>query len=55
MDNRDIPPGAPRWVKVLGWFAIVLIVLFVIMKVTGIGGDHGPGRHFSYMNEELQR
>lgn len=43
----DMPsyPSAPRWVKVLGTIAIVLILLFVVLKVTGIGGAHGPGRH----------
>ncbi|MCM3597934.1 hypothetical protein M4D55_19380 [Metabacillus idriensis] len=41
----ESPPSTPRWVKVSGIIAIVLILLFVIMKLTGIGGDHGPGRH----------
>jgi hypothetical protein len=47
MSNRELPPSTPRWVKVFFIIAIVLILLFVIMKITGIGGDHGPGRHFS--------
>lgn len=47
MSDRELPPKAPRWVKVFITIAIVLILLFVIMKITGIGGDHGPGRHFS--------
>jgi hypothetical protein len=38
-------PGAPRWVKVLGILAIVLLVLGAIIIVTGVGGPHGPGRH----------
>lgn len=43
----DTPPypGAPRWVKVLGIIATVLVLLFLVLKVTGIGGHHGPGRH----------
>lgn len=47
MANRETPPSTPRWVKVFGIIAIVLILLFVILKLTGIGGNHGPGRHFS--------
>jgi len=43
----DPPPGpgddtgTPRWVKVFGIIAIVLVLLFVIMHVTGGGlGGH---------------
>lgn len=39
-------PGAPRWVKVSGIVAVVLVLLFVLLKITGVGGQHGPGRHF---------
>jgi hypothetical protein len=38
-------PRMPRWVK---WPAIViavLILLFVVLQLLGIGGKHGPGRH----------
>ncbi len=37
--------GTPRWVKVFGIIALVLVLLFVIFMVTGRGGGHGPGRH----------
>lgn len=37
------PPKTPRWVKVFGIIAIVVVLLFVAMMV--IGGEHGPGRH----------
>jgi hypothetical protein len=37
--------GAPRWVKVFGIIALSLAVLFIGLKVTGLGGNHGPGRH----------
>ena len=43
MGNRPSYPGTPRWVKVSGIIAIVLVVLVVIMLLTG----HGPGRHTS--------
>lgn len=39
----------PRWVKVFVFIVIFLIVLFVVLKLTGIGGDHGPGRHAAGM------
>jgi hypothetical protein len=37
--------STPRWVKVFGIIVIVLVLLFVVLKVTGLGGRHGPGRH----------
>ena len=45
MADRPPYPGAPRWVKVSGIIVIVLALLVAIILVTGIGGDHGPGRH----------
>ena len=36
---------APRWVKVVAIHAVVLVALFVVVMVTDIGGEHGPGRH----------
>jgi hypothetical protein len=38
-------PGTPRWVKVSGIVALVVVLLFVIMMLIGRGGRHGPGRH----------
>lgn len=38
-------PGAPRWVKVFGVIALVLVVLLTIALL--VGGEHGPGRHTS--------
>lgn len=40
--------GTPRWVKVFGIIALVLVMLVVILLFTrGPGGGHGPGRHTS--------
>jgi len=39
--TADRPPGTPRWVKVFGLIAIVVVLLIAIMLLTG----HGPGRH----------
>jgi hypothetical protein len=41
MANRPPYPGTPRWVKVFGIIAIVVLLLVVFMLLTG----HGPGRH----------
>jgi hypothetical protein len=43
--DRDVTTGAPRWVKVFGVIVLGLAVLFVGLKLTGVGGNHGPGRH----------
>ena len=43
MANRPPYPGTPRWVKVFGISAIVLVLLVAIMLLSG----HGPGRHAS--------
>ena len=36
----ESPPGAPRWVKVFGIIALVLLVLFVARHLTS-GGFRG--------------
>ena len=36
--------GPPRWVKVFGTIALVLVLLVVVVMFFG-GGEHGPGRH----------
>ncbi|MBT2691294.1 hypothetical protein J7I93_24470 [Bacillus sp. ISL-47] len=43
---KEPQPGMPRWVKVSLIIAIALLLLFVIINITGIGGKHGPMRHF---------
>ena len=49
--DRDLgggtPPGMPRWVKVTAIVVGVLILVFLVLQLTGIAGDHGPGRHSS--------
>ncbi len=37
--------GMPRWVKVSLIIVAVVILTFVILKIAGVGGEHGPGRH----------
>jgi hypothetical protein len=41
--------GTPRWVKVSGIVAAVLVVVLGIMLLTG----HGPGRHFSHASGDV--
>jgi hypothetical protein len=44
--NTGDDTGTPRWVKVFGIIALVVVLLFVIlMFARGPGGRHGPGRH----------
>ena len=35
-------PGTPLWVKLFGLVALVVVVLFIVLLLTG---GHGPGRH----------
>lgn len=37
-------PGTPRWVRVLGIAAVVLVILLGVLLLSS-GGSHGPGRH----------
>ena len=46
MTDPATPPGMPRWVKVFGVVVGGLVLLFVVLKVAGIG-NHGPGMHGS--------
>lgn len=39
------PPKAPRWVTVSAIIVGIVILLAVIVKLTGLGGSHGPGLH----------
>ncbi len=42
----ELPPySTPRWVNIVGIITLVQVLLVGIMLLTGIGGDHGPGRH----------
>ncbi len=42
--DRPPYPGTPRWVKVFGIIALVLVLLVVVMMLTD-PGRHGPRRH----------
>jgi hypothetical protein len=43
--DRESTTGTPRWVKVFGIIAIVLVLLFVALHLTGrgFGGHTGHG------------
>ncbi len=45
--DRGSPPRAPRWVKVAAIVVGVLVLLFIVLQLLGVGGAHGPGRHSS--------
>lgn len=44
-DPRSGPPRMPRWVKLSALLVAILLLLVVIAKLVGVGGDHSPGRH----------
>lgn len=40
-EHDATPPPAPRWVKLLGLVAIVIVVVFAILHIAGRGlGGH---------------
>lgn len=41
----DAVPGAPRWVRIIVAVVIVVALVAALAVLTGIGGEHGPGRH----------
>jgi hypothetical protein len=41
---RGSAPATPRWVKVFGIIALVLVLLVGVLLLTG-GTSHGPARH----------
>lgn len=43
----------PRWAQVLGTI-FALVLLLVVGKLTGIGGEHGPGRHMGTDGSEQE-
>lgn len=47
MADPPLYPGTPRWVKVFGIIAIVLVLFAAFVILAGGGGPHGPGRHAS--------
>lgn len=44
-EGPDHYPGTPGWVKALGVFAVIVVLLIAFILVTGLGGSHGPQRH----------
>jgi hypothetical protein len=40
-------PGTPRWVKVFGIIAIVLLQFVLFRRLSGGDGPHSPDRHAS--------
>lgn len=43
-DCHESTTGTPRWVKVFGIIALVLVLMFIILHLTG-NSLGGPGRH----------
>jgi hypothetical protein len=45
-DRESNDARTPRWVKFFAVIAVIVVVLFLVMMLTGGPGRHGPGRHF---------
>ncbi len=43
--DRGSPYSTPSWVKMFGIIALILVLLVGVLLITGLGGEHGPGRH----------
>ena len=41
LDDRRLKTKAPRWVRVLGLFGVILALLFIALHLSG----HGLGGH----------
>ncbi|MDP9460609.1 MAG: hypothetical protein M3Q22_10290 [Actinomycetota bacterium] len=41
------PPGMPLWVKAAAVVVGLLLVVYLVLQLTGLGGGHGPGMHSS--------
>ena len=42
--QRESDAGIPRWVKLFGLIALILVLALVVVVLV-VGGEHGPGRH----------
>jgi hypothetical protein len=51
--GSDLPPGMPRWVKATAIVVGLLLLLFLVLQLTGIAGEHGPGMHSSLGQQPL--
>ena len=51
-DMTDNDEGTPRWVKVFGVIALVVVMLFLGLMIFGSPGGHGPRRHLSTMHAD---
>jgi hypothetical protein len=54
-DTTEDTPPIPRWVKVFGIIALVVILLVGIILIAGVGGEHGPGRHTPPIEHGVQQ
>jgi hypothetical protein len=53
--DRGSNASTPRWVKVFGIIALVLVLLVVVIMFTGVGGEHGPGGHIPPIAHGVQQ
>ena len=53
--GHQSPPSMPHWVKLLIISGLSLFLLFAVLQLTGVSGPHGPGRHTSTNQQEMQQ
>ena len=53
VEAPDRYPGTPRWVKVVGIIAVLVLVLVAFILITGLGGPHGPQRHGASLDRSV--
>lgn len=46
-DPKEESTSGRRWIKLLAIILAVLILLFVVLQLIGVGGTHGPSLHSS--------
>jgi len=47
-DGSSNTAGTPRWAKALAIVLLVVTLVLLAIRIAGIGGKHGPGRHASW-------
>ena len=43
--SSEAPPGLPAWLKMSLVVAGVIVVIFILLTLLGVGGEHGPRLH----------
>ncbi len=55
MPDRELGYRTPRWVKIFGMAALVLVLLVAVLHLSGVAGVPGPGFHTLPTEHGVQR